>query len=364
VSHATVLTWVKRAAGQRLDRVEWGDRPSGPHRPWNRTSDKVEHQVLKRRERLKGDRLGYCGAKEIERSFRTGTGPKLAVRTVGRILERHGALDGRHRVRRPPPPRGWYLPEVACGKMELDSFDVIEGLRIEGGPRVEVLTGVSLHGGLVEAWPEKSISAKVVVERLLEHWRRRGLPGYAQFDNDTCFQGAHQFPDSYGRVTRLCLALGITPLFTPPREVGFQAMVERLNGLWQDKVWRRFHHRSLVALPKRSRAYTAAHHLRTQARRESGPSRRPMVPGFRLDLGQALRGKVIFLRRTNEDGFVEVLGHTQLVAPDWAGRLVRCTVDLDAGALQFHSLRRRAPDEQELLREVAYQPPLKAFQGS
>jgi hypothetical protein len=42
---------------------------------------------------------------------------------------------------------------VARHEAELDSFDVIEGLMFTGGRRFEVLTGISLHGGLAVAWP-------------------------------------------------------------------------------------------------------------------------------------------------------------------------------------------------------------------
>ena len=50
---------------------------------------------------------------------------------------------------RPAPPPGWYLPDLAARRAELDSFDIVEGLVIKGGPHVEVLNAVSLHGGLV-----------------------------------------------------------------------------------------------------------------------------------------------------------------------------------------------------------------------
>lgn len=33
---------------------------------------------------------------------------------------------GLHRQRRPTPPKGWYLPDLADGKAELDSFDFVE----------------------------------------------------------------------------------------------------------------------------------------------------------------------------------------------------------------------------------------------
>src|SRR5262249_56596077 len=90
-----------------------------------------------------------------------------------------------------------------------------------------------------------SVTAKLVVESLIEHWRAFGLPGYAQFDNDTIFQGTHAHPDVVGRVSRLCLSLGVVPVFVVPHEFGFQSMVENYNGTWQAKVWARFDHGAL-----------------------------------------------------------------------------------------------------------------------
>src|SRR5262249_58670322 len=94
-----------------------------------------------------------------------------------------GALAGGKGPRRPPPPTGWYLPSVAGALTELDSFDIVEGLVIKGGPQVEVLNGVSLHGGLVASWPTSSpVTATFTVAALEGHWRAVGLPAYAQFD--------------------------------------------------------------------------------------------------------------------------------------------------------------------------------------
>jgi len=88
--------------------------------------------------------LGEYGAQAIRRELAASGATALpALRTIGRILERCGALDGRHRRRHPPPPTSWYLPEVAARRSELDSIDGIEGLVIEGGTKVEVLNAVS-----------------------------------------------------------------------------------------------------------------------------------------------------------------------------------------------------------------------------
>jgi hypothetical protein len=68
------------------------------------------------------------------------------------------------------------------------------------------------------------------------HRRRYGLPAYAQFDNDPVFQGTHSSPVAVGRVSRLCMSLGVAPVFVPPGEIGFQAMVEGYNRWWRTRV--------------------------------------------------------------------------------------------------------------------------------
>ena len=93
---------------------------------------------------------------------------------------------------------------------------------------------------------------------LTEHWRAVGLPGSAQFDNDMIFHGTHRYPDALGRVIRLCLSLSVVPVFVPPRETGFQAMIESYNGWWQARVWVRFHHQNLQDVQQRSSRHVQA----------------------------------------------------------------------------------------------------------
>jgi hypothetical protein len=347
----------------RLDRVEWSDRPRGPCLPGNKTSLELEDLVLRLRRELKDtSALGEFGAAAILRELEHRHVDKPpSLRTIGRILERRGALDGRKRIRRPPPPRGWYLLDVAAGHAELDSFDIIEGMVIQGGHAVEALTGTSLHGGLVATWVQQTITAKIAVRALVEHWRCFGLPAYAQFDNDTIFQGAHHHPDSIGRVSRLCLALGIVPVFTPPQETGFQAAIENFNGRWEAKVWNRFRHHSRQALRRRSDRFITAHRRRAAARIEAAPHREPFPVNWQLDLQAELQGCLVFLRRTTAKGGVTVLGHTLSVDHHWPNRLVRAEVDLTERCIRFYAIRRREPTYQPLLKKVPYEFPQRRF---
>lgn len=361
----TVQRWVARAAGVRLARADLASKPSGCRRSARRVEARTEARVLHLRRALRQDSaLGEYGAAAIRRELLAEASPGSAVpteRTVHRVLERHGVLDGVRRRRFAPPPRGWYLPAVASGRVELDSFDLVEGLVIRGGSDVVVLNGISLWGGLCASWPMGQVTAKITVEKLLEHWRGSGLPGYAQFDNDTVFQGAHQWPDTFGRVTRTCLSLGVTPVFAPPRETGFQASIESYNGRWQSKVWSRFAHADIDGLCARSDAFVHAARARSAARIDGAPARRPMAAKWKPDLQRPLRGTVIFLRRTDDAGYATLLGHRLAVSANWTHRLVRAEVDLTAGRVRFFKLRRRDHEHQPLLKELPYETPTGRF---
>lgn len=363
VSLSVIQRWVGRASGQRLDRVDWSSKPTSTTRPANRTTREIEALVLAVREQLgKSSDLGEHGAEAIHAALvERAVEHRPSIRTIGRILERSGVLDGQRRVRRAAPPIGWYLPEVAAKRAEVDSFDTVSGLLLAGGVEVVVLNGISLHGGLVTSWPQYSVTAVLTASLLVEHWRQFGLPRYAQFDNDNIFQGPHQYPDVLGRVIRTCLLLGVIPVFAPPREPGFQAAVESFNGRWQAKVWARFERVTIVELQDHSERYVAAVRRRAAMRIERAPARSSIPQNLSLDLQAQPRGTVVFIRRTDDQGYASVLGHRFSVAEHWPHRLVRAEVDLDRESIRFYALRRREPTLQPLLAQHHYVFPRRRF---
>jgi hypothetical protein len=355
----TVQRWVARAGATRLARVDWSDRPAGVRVSPRRTTHAVEQDILRLRHQLRAtSALGEFGAAAIRRGLQDeGRATVPAERTVARILARHGAVDHAGRVRRPAPPPGWHLPRVARGESELDAFDVIEDFKLHGGPLLDVLTGVSLRGGLPAAWPLASATTTAILPCLEHHWARFGCPGYAQFDNDTRFQGAHQFADVFGRVTRFCLQLGITPVFVAPYEFGLQNAIEHFNGLYTAKVWQRFHYASRDALSVQTAHYLTARRTRLAERIATAPGRTPWCSHWRFQPGVMPAGTVIFIRRTSVAGRITVLGHDYLVDPRWCHRLVRAEVDLAVGEIRCLALRRREPDQQPLLATLPYHYP-------
>ena len=355
--------WLARTQGQKLVRVDWTDQSTAPRRHGRQTNVRLQRRVLALRRELQQGHLGFVGAQAI-RDALLGERPKArlpSLRTIGRILKAHGALDGVRRVRRAAPPAGWYLPDVAAGQAELDAFDVIEDLPLEAGPRLDVFTTRALWGAVCGAWVSAALRARWLCERLEKHWRQHGCPAYAQFDNDSRFQGTHTHPDVLGQVIRFCLSVGVTPVFAPPREHGPQNLNESFNHLWQQKVWHRFHHASAAAFQAASDRFVAAYQRRRAVRDEQAPGRRAFPKRWRLDLQRRPQGTVIFLRRTDDAGAIRVLGHRWVVDALWVHRLVRAEVDLDAHQIRCYRLRRRAPAEQPLANTFKYVFPKKHF---
>lgn len=358
MSLRTVQRWVERAGDAAPGAVDWSDRTSAPRHHGRRADPATEESVIEVRRRLREESiLGEYGAAAIQRELAgSAQGPVPSVRTIGRILERRGVLDARRRPRRQAPPRGWYLPPVAAGDAELDLVDSITDLHIAGGGEIEVLTLVSLHGGLAGVWPGPPLHTADVMAALLGHWRAEGLPGYAQFDNAMVFAGSFGRSD-LGRVGRMCLGLGVTPVFVPPRETGFQAAIEGFNGHWQAKLWARFRHPDLAALAARSDAWVAAHRARSAVRIDAAPDRPAVPAGWDPGEPRPPRGRVMYLRRTDDQGRATILRQPFPVDRRWPHRLVRAEVDLEAGVVRFFALRRREPTHQPLLRETPFQAP-------
>ncbi|MDR1963920.1 MAG: hypothetical protein LBQ50_09085 [Planctomycetaceae bacterium] len=84
-----------------------------------------------------------------------------------------------------------------------------------------------------------------------------------------------------------------------------------------------------------------------------------MLRGNRKGLPLQLKRTIILIRRTNDKGIVNILGHNWTVDKHWANRLVRAEIKLDKNCIEFYRLRRREPNDQPLLKKVKYRFPNK-----
>lgn len=160
------------------------------------------------------------------------------------------------------------------------------------------------------------------------------MPRFLQMDNDMSLTGGHMHPRSLGQVIRLCLACRVVPVFTPERRPATNARVERYNGLWQEKVWKRYRFRTLGQLQRRSLAFQDAYntHLKQRLNRQGSPAiikadLRFLPPDLRLGHPLPLyRGQIWFIRRVNEQGHIQILNEPIRLPLRYAQEFVRVVI--------------------------------------
>jgi len=86
--------------------------------------------------------------------------------------------------------------------------------------------------------PERRQNRIAVSKGLLCSWKTLGIPLYEQMDNQLPMQGSNQFPHSFGIVIRLCLSLGIQPLFIPLREPWRNGIIEHFQNVFDKMFFR------------------------------------------------------------------------------------------------------------------------------
>ena len=70
---------------------------------------------------------------------------------------------------------------------------------------------------------------------------------------------------------------------------------------------------------------------------------------------------MIYLRRTDAQGQVSLLGRSFPVDPLWLHRLLRCEVDFEHHQIRCYRLRHREPDQQPLVKTIKDVFPTKRF---
>ena len=70
-----------------------------------------------------------------------------------------------------------------------------------------------------------------ILDFVVSAWQTLGCPKRLKMDNCLDFRGSNRHPRSLSKLMRVCLDLGVRPVFIPLREPWRNGVVENLNGL-------------------------------------------------------------------------------------------------------------------------------------
>ena len=329
----------------------------------NRTPAHIERAILSIRRRLAAraipqTRYAWLGASAIAQELRQlGVSPVPTFRTIERILERAHITSPRVRLARRIPKTQYPMPK-ATDTNQIHQVDLV-------GPRYLSQDKTKYYFYIckdtfdqqvyVEFWAGNSMDT--VLNFLVHAWQTMGIPQHAQFDNGKQFYAPGRYNRSLNRVVRLCLRLGIQPVFIPEAQPQRNGSVENFNGWFQPLLLRR-NFKNASALRRELRYLltsvneTHTHQVlgfktATQFRRTK---RLRMLPAnFQIDFEHipVAVGKIIIVRMVNSHGCISILDETVKIG-------IRYRYQYAKAVVQTHPQRLKVYCNGHLIKSISF----------
>lgn len=312
------------------------DRSHRPSRPPRPIPLELEQAILTIRQRLAKQRYATCGAPSIARELAFLGYEQVSLRTIYRVLHTHGLTLDRRQVQPKPALRLYPLPRITRSG-QWHQIDLIGPRFLRGSQRkLYFLVLRDLYDQAVYVEVATSRSARTLLAFLIRGWPTLGVPDHLSMDNAAEFSGSLRHKRTFSQVVRLCLLLGVEPVFIPPGEAYRHGGIENFNGLFDRLFYRQVPFRSLAhirqQLPKLLHAANHQHpHQRlgyqTSAEVRRGHPVRPLPNSFTLPVKLPLAaGRVSFIRQVRSSGRITILNEKFFVGRRLHGEYVWATI--------------------------------------
>src|SRR5688500_2660479 len=230
--------WVHRSINRyRPDapRVSLQDHSRAPKQIGWTYPDRIKRMVVQiRQAREQGQRAKYqyalVSAQAIYYELQElGVSPVPSPRTIHGWLKEAGRVPERKSQKAPNPT----YPVLPCQTVnDVQELDFKGPFYLKDHSHKYYLVAlrdkVSKKTAL-RVLANKSMDA--ILDFLVSAWQRMGCPKRLKMDNCLDFRGSNLYPRSLSKLMRVCLDLGIQPVFIPLREPWRNGVVENLNGL-------------------------------------------------------------------------------------------------------------------------------------
>ena len=332
------------------------DRSSAPIQPYREWSESVRQIVLNsRRERQEAKQPGYrfslISAEAISYELcELGFQLVPSVRTIHDWLKQAGlVVRGRseEKAERAAKP----YPAPACQMTnDLHEVDLKGPFYLSSSPQKYYLIALrDACSKRVALSVAQNMQSETVIDFLMTAWKKLGLPKVLQMDNGLEFRGSNRYPRSLGKLVRVCLDLGVEPLFIPTHEPWRNGVVESLNGLLDRLFLEREYFDDFAHLQACAAEVEMAINTTHRLPALEGKTPTEFVQADTLRLLpenylwrnrnlQLVKGKVSFIRLVRQSGRITLCVNDKFeIGTDYQWQYVFASVDVEAHRLDvFH----------------------------
>ena len=244
--------WLKRY--QSGDKNWHKDVSKAPKTVFNKSSSVIEAVVIRIRKELFNSKYSQSGAQAIhyELLSRGHTPPPLI--TINRILKRNNLIYKKR-----------FHNKISKGKIYPYSYSLCQQMDfvgpryLSGGIRFYFLNIIECETHSANIFVQNNRDSWSICQNLIYFWKVFGLLDFLQIDNDLAFIGSLRHPGAFGKVIRLCLHLGITPVFIPQAEPWRNGIIEHFNNLMQEHLLKKEIHNTLESLEDSANEFVLYH---------------------------------------------------------------------------------------------------------
>jgi len=257
-SRKWIYKWINR---YDTENTNWHKSLSrAPHNIPHKTSLGIEELILKLRDKLKGEDTFYgplsiqwtmedLGYKEIPHES-----------TIKSVLRRNGKTE------EPESANGYKSKNIPYPKIKakgepniVHEIDFLGPRYLEGGYCFYFLNIMDVGSHRAAVNITKNQRGVTTVNKLIVSWKKLGIPLYLKTDNAACFSGSNKYPRAFGEVIRLCLNLGVQPVFIPLSEPWRNGYIEKFQDTFQKMFLRKYYFKGAAELADKSDAFEKRH---------------------------------------------------------------------------------------------------------
>jgi len=323
--------WLKR---YKLDGKDWAKSHScKPHKSPKRIDEIMEQTVIETRKYLEKKLYSQIGALAISYDLNKQGIISPPISTINKILRRNDLIHQRTKY----VPKGVDYPSLVISRSNyLHQLDTVGPRYIKEDGRFYSINIIDAYDRRSSINPDRRQNRRAIIKALICSWHTLGIPCYLQMDNQLAMRGSNHYPHSFGAVIRLCLHLGIQPLFIPLSEPWRNGIIKHFQNVFDKVFFRSQHFKDFISLYQKAKEFEPYHNQNHNYSTLGGliPNQKcsgdcKLLPAsFRLPEKLAISpGYVHLIRFIRSDLALDVFGEKYIMPQDVEYEYVWATID-------------------------------------
>jgi len=337
-SKSWFFKWLKR---QKLEKDDWSKSRSRRPKTSPKKIDKdMEQKVIEKRKELERTLYSQIGAFPISYHLSKEVDvPSIA--TINRVIKRNALTRKKPKC----SSKGISYPAlVSTTSNFVHQFDVV-------GPRY-LKSGRFYSANIIDACDRRASvnpclaqTKKDIAGALVLSWKTLGIPFYLQLDNKLPSRGSNRYPHSFGLIIRLCLFLGIQPVFIPIKEPWRNGIVEHFNNVFDKCFFRASFYASFSDLYRQAKVFEDYHNANHRYSSLKGATPNESVAPGIVTLSQDFvvpeslaiyPGKVHLVRFIRSSRILDIFGEKYSMPGNLEYEYVWVTIDTEFQAMSVY----------------------------